>query len=231
MKSPQLQKRTLCDKHKLCPSFFGNTPCNNLKYVETSQSICFANRLTGFHTMQASTERYLETNFNGTCQGIKKHYELNQIHIQNFVYIIRNKTLNLQYDGIFCTIWRHVKVFKKYFLSLFSTSLLFRTCFPSILIFFWKWFIVFLNLIFCTNAIKSFSNCMKSFTCFSVFKDLSPYHSLFMPFVSFLTLHNTFHLILLITISILSIIYNKYVLFCGIPMFFIEHPKLISSIV
>ena len=150
------------------------------------------------------------------------------IYIYIHIYIIRNKTLNLQYDGIFCTIWRHVKVFKKYFISLFSTSLHFKTCFPSILIFFCKWFIVFLNLIFCTNAIKSFSNCMKSFTCFSVFEDLSPYHSLFMPFISFLTLHNTFHLILLITISIIC---NKYVLFCGIPMFFIEHPKLISSIV
>ena len=26
-----------------------------------------------------------------------------------------NKTLNLQYHGIFCIIWRHIKVFAKYF--------------------------------------------------------------------------------------------------------------------
>ena len=52
------------------------------------------------------------------------------------------------------------------------------------LIFFWKWFLVFINLMFCTNAIRSFSKDMSSFTCLSVFKDLSPYHSIFTPFFS-----------------------------------------------
>ena len=46
---------------------------------------------------------------------------------------------------------------------------------------------------------------------------VSPYHSFFMSFVYFLPLHNTFHLIFVINISINC---SKYVLFCGIPMFF-----------
>ena len=33
---------------------------------------------------------------------------------------------------------------------------------------FWKWFLVFLNLMFCTIAIKPFSKGMKFFTCFGV---------------------------------------------------------------
>ena len=43
---------------------------------------------------------------------------------------------------------------------------------------------------FCINAIRSFSNGKSSFTCFRVFEDLTPYHSVFVSFVSFLLLHN-----------------------------------------
>ena len=57
---------------KLNYSLFGNTPSKILKHIETSQSICFANQLTGFYITQTSTERYLQTDFNGTFQGIKK---------------------------------------------------------------------------------------------------------------------------------------------------------------
>ena len=93
--------------------------------------------------------------------------------------------------------------------------------------FLWKWFFVFLNLMFCTNAIISFSKGMNYFTFFGYFENLNPYLSAFMPFVFILSLHNAFHLILLITMSIFSINYNKNDLFCGIRMFFIEYSKLI----
>ena len=61
-------------------------------------------------------------------------------------------------------------------------------------------------MIFCNNTIRSFSKGMSSFTCFGVSEDLSSYHLVFMPFASFLQLHNTFHLNLLIT----SIFYINY---------------------
>ena len=64
---------------------------------------------------------------------------------------------------------------------------------------------------------------MRSFTC------LSLYHSVFTPFVSFLRLNIIFHFILLMTISIFSINCNKYVSFCGIPMFFIEYSKNLAG--
>ena len=50
----------------------------NPNHIETSQYIYFVNQrvigsqLTGSYTKQASTERYLQTDFNGTCQGIKE---------------------------------------------------------------------------------------------------------------------------------------------------------------
>ena len=53
-------------------SHFGNNPSKNLNHIETSQLICFENLLNGFFTAKASTERYLQTDVNGTCQGIKK---------------------------------------------------------------------------------------------------------------------------------------------------------------
>ena len=39
-----------------------------------------------------------------------------------------------------------------------------------------------------------FSTDVSFFTCFGAFGDLSPYHSVFTSFVSFLQLHNAFHL-------------------------------------
>ena len=57
---------------KLYYSHFGNNPSKNLNHIETSQLICFENQLTDFFTAKASTERYLQTDVNGTCQGIKK---------------------------------------------------------------------------------------------------------------------------------------------------------------
>ena len=40
--------------------------------IETSQSICFSNKVTGFYTTQALTERYFQADYNETCQGKKK---------------------------------------------------------------------------------------------------------------------------------------------------------------
>ena len=41
---------------KLCYNLLENTPSKITNHVEISQSICFANQLTGFHTTQASTK-------------------------------------------------------------------------------------------------------------------------------------------------------------------------------
>ena len=35
---------------------FGNTPSKISNHIETSQSVCFANQLTGFYTTQVSTK-------------------------------------------------------------------------------------------------------------------------------------------------------------------------------
>ena len=43
-----------------------------LNHTKTNQLSCFPKQLTGFYTTQASTERYLQTDYNGTCQGIKR---------------------------------------------------------------------------------------------------------------------------------------------------------------
>ena len=48
--------------------------------------------------------------------------------------------------------------------------------------FFWKWFLAFFNLMF------------RASTCFGVFEDLSPYHSVFNPFLFVLSLQNAFYL-------------------------------------
>ena len=66
----------LLPKIKLYYILFGNTPSKNLSYIETSmiessQAISFTNQLTGFYTTQASTERYLQADYFGTCQGVK----------------------------------------------------------------------------------------------------------------------------------------------------------------
>ena len=53
-------------------SLFGNTLSKILNNIQTSQLTRSANQLTGFYTTQASTKRYLQTNLNGTCQGMKK---------------------------------------------------------------------------------------------------------------------------------------------------------------
>ena len=47
-------------------------PVNIPNPLETSQSICFANKVTGFYTTQALTKRYLETDYNEICQSKKK---------------------------------------------------------------------------------------------------------------------------------------------------------------
>ena len=53
-------------------SLFGNTLSKILNNIQTSQLTRSANQLTGFYTTQASTKRCLQTNLNGTCQGMKK---------------------------------------------------------------------------------------------------------------------------------------------------------------
>ena len=41
---------------KLYYSPFGNTPSKISNHIETSQSVCFANQLTGVYTIQVSTK-------------------------------------------------------------------------------------------------------------------------------------------------------------------------------
>ena len=60
----------------------------NTNHIETSQSNCLINQLTNSHTTQASTERYLQTDFDETCQSIKK-----QRRIQNTVKHLRQRPL------------------------------------------------------------------------------------------------------------------------------------------
>ena len=67
--------RWLLSRIKLYYILFGNPPSKNPNPIETSQSICFSNKVTGFYTTQTSTERYLQTDYNGTYQGIKKKKE------------------------------------------------------------------------------------------------------------------------------------------------------------
>ena len=67
--------RWLLSRIKLYYTLLGNTPSENPNPIETSQSICFSNQLPGFYTAQASTERYLQTDDNGTRQDIKKKKE------------------------------------------------------------------------------------------------------------------------------------------------------------
>ena len=82
---------------------------------------------------------------------------------------------------------------------------------------------------FRSDAIRSFSKGMISFTCFSVFENLITYRSVFMPFVSFFPLYDTFHLSLLTNLLTFSRNCINYVLFCGIRRFFIK-PKVIHRI-
>ena len=60
---------------KLYYILLGNLPIKNLNPIETSQSICFTNKVTGFYITQALTKRYLQTDYNETYQGIKKEKE------------------------------------------------------------------------------------------------------------------------------------------------------------
>ena len=61
---------------KLYFSLFGNISCKNPDHIGTSQSICFANQLTGFYMTQASTERCFQTDFNGTLKKMVKKRKL-----------------------------------------------------------------------------------------------------------------------------------------------------------
>ena len=75
------------------------SPSKNPNPIEISQSICFSNQMTGFYTTQASTERYLQTDYNGTCQDIKKkkeNYQLNQNRIQDPAKILRQRSFQKQ---------------------------------------------------------------------------------------------------------------------------------------
>lgn len=56
---------------KLKYSLFGNNSSKNLNRIETRGK------------NKASTKRYLQIDFNGTCQGLKNKTKLNQSHIQN----------------------------------------------------------------------------------------------------------------------------------------------------
>ena len=64
--------RWLLLRIKLYYVLFGNTYRKNLNHIETSQLICFSNQVTTFYTGQASTKRYIQTDYNGICHGIKK---------------------------------------------------------------------------------------------------------------------------------------------------------------
>ena len=44
----------------------------NLNHIETNQSICSSSQVADFFIKQASTEKYLQSGYNGICQGIKK---------------------------------------------------------------------------------------------------------------------------------------------------------------
>ena len=65
---------------------------------------------------------------------------------------------------------------------LFDTFILFKSCCSWS----WKWFLTFLNLIFLTNEINSFSKGMSSFTGLGELKDFSPYHSVLLSLFSLL---------------------------------------------
>ena len=65
----------LLSRIKLYYILFGNPPSKNANPIETSQPICFSNKVTGFHKTQALTERYLQTDYNEACQDIKKKKE------------------------------------------------------------------------------------------------------------------------------------------------------------
>ena len=77
MKSPQFKKqkdilRWLLPRLKLCNSLFGNTPSKIPNHIETRQSTCFANQLTGFHTIQASTKDICKETLIGHSKVSKK---------------------------------------------------------------------------------------------------------------------------------------------------------------
>ena len=73
----------------------------------------------------------------------------------------------------------------------------------------WKLFLTFLNLIFLTNEINTFSKGVSSFTGLGEIKDFSPYHFVLLSLFSLLLNYIAFHLILFITISIFSMGCNK----------------------
>lgn len=51
-------------------------PHKNLHRVETTQSTCYANQLTGFHTSQAHTKRHLRTDHNKNIDCILRNTPL-----------------------------------------------------------------------------------------------------------------------------------------------------------
>ena len=52
--------------------------------IETSQSICFSNKMTGYYTTQVFNECYLQTNCNGKCQRFKN--EKRKLLVQSYLY-------------------------------------------------------------------------------------------------------------------------------------------------
>ena len=91
MKSPQLQKTKgyfvmTASEIKIMPQSVRKYPSNIPSHIETSQSTCFENQLTGFHTAQVSTKDISKQTLMGhsKVQKIKKeNYQLNQSRIQN----------------------------------------------------------------------------------------------------------------------------------------------------
>ena len=56
MKNKKDTMRWLFPRLKLCYSLFEITPSKIPNHIETSQSTCLANQLTGFHTTQSSAK-------------------------------------------------------------------------------------------------------------------------------------------------------------------------------
>ena len=79
MKSPQLQKTKgyfamAASEIKTMPQSVRKYPSNIPSHIETSQSTCFENQFTGFHTAQASTKDISKQTLMGhsKVQKIKK---------------------------------------------------------------------------------------------------------------------------------------------------------------
>ena len=104
----------------------------------------------------------------------------------------------------------------------------------SFLSFFWKVFLIFLNLMFLISSIESFSKRIRFFHLDGAVNYFSPYYlafpSLLLCILSLLLKRIAFYLILVITISSFSISCNKYVFSDGIGMCLIQYPKFSFSI-